>query len=257
MSELVQSAHQVKAKDYVFIAIPCGDQVSAGFAYDLAMLTGSMMFNRPDVDLHVEMNKGTLLPTQRTRLVYAAMAAGATHVLFLDSDMRFPPDTLHRLLQHKLPVVGANYATRRFPIRPTTFLDPKGEQRLFTDPESTGLVKVASMGLGVTLIDTDVFRFVPQPWFPIEHVMEQGPEGMVGCYFVGEDISFFNKLRTAGIDVLVDQDVSKHIRHEGSWEYSHAHALVQREEVQAEVGSGPDHVVHDAPSGSGIVVAQG
>jgi hypothetical protein len=257
MSEVIESAHRVRAPYYVVIAIPCGDQVDAGFAYDLATLTGSMAFNRRDVDLHIEMNKGTLLPSQRTGLVYAALALNATHILFLDSDMRFPPNLLHEMLEAKSPVVGVNYATRRFPIRPTAFLDELGEKRLYTTDESTGLVKVASMGLGATLIDMDVFRFVPQPWFPIEHYTKALPDGREGHFFVGEDINFFNKLRTAGIDVLVHQDLSKHIRHGGSWEYSHDHALVQREEVQsAEVASGPDHVVRDAASGSGIVVVE-
>jgi hypothetical protein len=37
---------------------------------------------------------------------------GASHILFLDSDMTFPPDTLQRLLDHKVPIVGADYVKR-------------------------------------------------------------------------------------------------------------------------------------------------
>ena len=44
-----------------------------------------------------------------------ALAVDATHILWLDSDMRFPADTLGRLLARNRDIVGANYCARRFP----------------------------------------------------------------------------------------------------------------------------------------------
>ena len=63
--------------------------------------------------------RGTYLPQQRMTLVKEAFQSGSTHILWIDSDMRFPKDALIRLLDRDLPIVGANYPMRRTPIIPT------------------------------------------------------------------------------------------------------------------------------------------
>lgn len=233
----------------VLIAVPSGDQVAAGFAHDLAHLMAATALNAPGVNLRLAFNHGTLLPSMRTRLVYDAIAQKCSHILWLDSDMRFPPWALVQLLSHREPVVGCNYPTRRHPLRPTAFKDiEKPGERLYTEPGAAGLEAVAGIGFGCALIDVDVFTFLPQPWFNVEWFEKETPAGIEGG-FIGEDLFFCNKLRTAQIPVLVDQDLSQHIRHVGSWDYSHDHALVQRDAMHAE-GPARDLQLHDPSVGS-------
>jgi hypothetical protein len=109
----------------VMIATPCTDMVKAGFALDLAMLYG-LTCSYGDVDCAVMQNKGTIIPQQRATLVDAAQRFNASHILWLDSDMRFPKDTLFRLMKHEKPIVAANYARRRHPALPTAEHRDKG-----------------------------------------------------------------------------------------------------------------------------------
>src|SRR3989304_3333481 len=49
----------------VLIAVPCGDQVAAGFAQDLALLMGFTTFAKPDMELALAFLRGTYLPPAR------------------------------------------------------------------------------------------------------------------------------------------------------------------------------------------------
>lgn len=198
----------------VAVCIPCQDQVSAGFSYDLARLFGS------NSGLMIFQVKGTIIPMQRATLANAAMEAGATHCLWVDSDMRFPPDALRRLLQHNEPIVAANYPTRRPPILPTA--EHKEHGSLFDHPEATGLIEVSHCGMGLMLVDTNVFRTIGEPYFalgfnPIEKA------------YVGEDFFFCKRAREKGHKILIDQDLSKEVRHIGEIEYESHHTNFTRE----------------------------
>ena len=99
------------------VLIPTRDFVNAGFAYDLARLVGyTVGTSHHKVVLYT--SSGTLLSAQRQDLAKSAIEAGCTHTMWLDSDMRFPKDTIIRLLKHDIGIVCANYAKRRFPTEP-------------------------------------------------------------------------------------------------------------------------------------------
>jgi hypothetical protein len=183
--------------------------------------------NRRDIELRLVVDKGTLIADQRHRLVQLARHADSSHILWLDADHRFPKDTLVRLLAHDVDIVAAAYVERRIPPRPAAFLSDESAEikdRLYITPESTGLVEVTSVGMGVMLTKLGVFAHTPAPWFQIGwNPKEQG--------YIGEDIYFARKVREAGFTVLVDQDLSKDVRHIGEIEFSHEHALAVREEL--------------------------
>ena len=208
----------------VAICIPCADEVKAGFAFDLARMVGASVANMPDADIRIFMEKNTLLPMGRHRLVGAALECEADHILWLDSDMRFPKHTLYRLLAHKQPIVAANYVTRRMPTQPVTFAGDHHGERVFTEPGVQGLEYVAAAGMGCMLVDVDVFRKIPAPWFQVGW----SPESMD---YVGEDVYFSRKVRDAGLQILIDHGLSQEIGHLGEWEYRHEHSLAVRELV--------------------------
>lgn len=225
-----------KPKIRVCVAIPSGDQVAAGFMYDLATLTGATMAARRDIDLRLSHVQGTIIHTARRDLVRMALKGDCTHILFLDSDMRFPRGTLLRLLSHGVPIVGANYPTRRHPSRPVSFVSDKSDKdRVYTELESTGLQEVDSTGFGVMLIDMDVFRNLPEPWFSFEWRTPQ--------HMVGEDVYFSRKVRAElGLPTLIDHDLSKQVKHIGIHEYTMTDALVARDMAEEELAAaaGPE-----------------
>lgn len=210
----------------VAIGMPCGDQVSASFALDLAKLVGYQA--KTDVETVLLQAKGTLLPQQRSALVQAAMDAQATHLLWLDSDMRFPKDALTRMLRHNVPIVAANYPMRRHPILPVAQRHAEGH--LFTTPSDTGLVAVDACGMGVMLVQMAVYHALPKPWFVLGY--NRAEDG-----YVGEDYYFCQQARSKGFPVAVDQALSQEVQHLGELAYTHAHAEQTRSYLREPVGA--------------------
>ncbi len=200
----------------VAICTPCQDIVSAGYAFDLARLVGVSGY----AGIMIFQSKGTIIPQQREKLAASALDSGASHILWIDSDMRFPKDSLTRLLEHEEPIVAANYATRRMPIIPTAGDKEHGE--LYTEDESQGLVKVHYAGMGLMLVETRVFRAMLEPWFALGFNPKEKD-------YIGEDVYFCKKARESGFRVLVDQELSKEVRHVGEMEFTHRHTNLTRE----------------------------
>lgn len=202
----------------VAILTPCQDAVSAGFAFDLARLTGQATAG--GIDYTVLFNRGTIIPQQRATLVRLAQEWGATHVLWLDSDMRFPSDTLSRLLAHSELIVAANYSTRRHPILPTA--EHKQLGHLFTTVGDDGLVEVSHVGMGCMLVDMSVYARIKEPWF----ILGFNPGNKE---YIGEDVFFLRRAKEYGFVPLIDQALSHEVRHVGEMEWRAEHALVTRD----------------------------
>lgn len=209
----------------VAILTPCGDLVNAGYAIDLAKLVGRVA--RSDIELVLFHMRGTLIPQQREELVRQAMEANATHVLWLDSDMRFPKDSLERLLAHNEPIVAANYTRRRQPFLPTA--EDRDRGHLFTEAASEGLAEVSHCGMGLMLCETSVFESLKEPWF----MLGFNP-AMKG--FLGEDFYFCRKAKDAGYRILIDQALSRDVKHCGEMEVRYEHALQSRDMMLARQG---------------------
>ena len=211
MSQLVTEHGQKIEK--VLVAVPCGDMVSAGFAQDLANLVGWTTFARPDTQVSLYFLRGTYLPRARAGLVVKALELACSHILWLDADMRFPKDTLVRLLMADKPIVAANYATRTAPIIPTAVDAERME--LFAQSEEYQDVRYA--GMGVMLTTAQVFLDIGKPWFAVGYSPASDD-------YAGEDVFFCEKARKHGYQILVDSALSDHVRHVGSFEYTMDHA---------------------------------
>lgn len=219
MTKLVNQDGEKIQKTRVAICVPSQDYCAVGFAHDLARLAGFMGSTRPDVEVMLFTSRGTIIPQQRTELVKYALKAEATHILWLDSDMRFPKEVMNRLLSHNESVVGANYSTRRPPITPTA-AHPNNEYE-YTTPEANGLVEVTRMGMGCMLVDMTVYKTMTAPWFALGYVPSQND-------FVGEDVFFCQKAKSFGFPILCDHALSKDIVHLGEFPYQFMHTLQAR-----------------------------
>lgn len=207
----------------VLIAVPCGAQVAQGFALDLALMMAYTTFTQPDLALPVYFLEGTYLPRARAALVQKALDLRCTHILWLDSDMRFPKDTLLRLLSHGRSIVCANYPTRIAPILPTAKEGPD-HAYLF---EGDGLVDATAAGMGCMLTTTDVFLELPKPWFAVGYNKEVDD-------YAGEDSFFCMQARKHDYHVLVDVPLSEAVRHVGTFEFGMPHARMTRDAALAQ-----------------------
>lgn len=143
-------------------------------------------------------------------------------LLFIDSDIVFTPEDVQKLLhfsdKNKRPVVSGVYFIsfdREVSIMeptPCIFnLDEKKEnlKRLSEIPVDS-LVKVDVTGLGFCLINrsaiTKLIKISPKESFFYEYARRDG-------YFLGEDVTFFIKLKKTGIQAYAHTGVLlKHIK---------------------------------------------
>ena len=207
----------------VAVCVPAGDMVDTYFAYDYAKLLVRTAHTRPRLKLYPMISTGSLIQMQREQLIDTVLGmTDATHVLWLDSDMRFPGDTLLRLLAHKVPAVCAAYTERKPPFKPVAYLDPANwDARVWPTPEATGLREIAYAGLGCCLIERHVFERMTRPRFAVTWV-----ETTAGAGHAGEDMFFFLKMADeTGEKLLLDQDLTKEVAHIGRFEFTPEHAI--------------------------------
>jgi len=189
--------------------------VPASFAFDLARLYFHTRTHGPWASVTMGLLQSTYVHVGREAFLEQAMHQQATHVLWLDTDMTFPPETAYWLANHDRPFVAANCVMKDPRLLCTA---QRGGQRIQTTPASSGLEAVDSVGLAVCLLRTDVVAQLPRPWFR-HGVTAAGVD-------VGEDITFCQALRAAGVELLIDHDLSKEIGHIGQYTYRPAAAQV-------------------------------
>ena len=198
------------------ICVPTRDTVNSGFAYDLTLMAARWYAEAPAGSaFNLHFLQGTLIADQRCKLVELALSRKADYVLFLDSDMRFPANLIDRLLAHDKDIVACNYAQRRLPVRTVAFKDWAALDYVYSLGKE-GLETVDAVGMGAMLIKAEVFKRIPYPWFQIHYL----PSAKM---WAGEDMFFCNLAKEAGIEVVVDHDLSRQIGHEGMFTFCHEH----------------------------------
>lgn len=167
-----------------------------------------------DYDFLPVFRHGGFVAENRAKIVEVAQSQQCTHLLFVDHDMRFFPDTFPRLLAHDKDIVGVMYNYRLLPLTPMTFFfDENGETVNgfnYKGEIPQELFKVPAIGMGCTLIKMPVFDKIERPYFPME-------QDETGYRALTEDTGFCEKVRSAGIEVWCDPSIP--VKHIGDYEY--------------------------------------
>lgn len=183
---------------------PTLSMVPAAFALDLAQLYATTRESGRWTSVTLGLLGATYVHVGREAFLEGAIARQATHVLWLDTDMVFPPDTALRLAAHDRPIVACNCVMRDPRI---LFTAQRAGQGILTGPDSTGLEAADTVGMAVMLMRTDVVADLARPWFTHGRT-DAGRD-------VGEDVMFCRALRAAGQQIYIDHDLSKEIGHIG------------------------------------------
>lgn len=195
------------------IAVPCMDSVPVGFAHSLAVL-------KKEGDVTLSMLSGSLVYESRNKLCKQALTMGADYILWLDSDMVFPDDTLLRMLQHMKDkeIVSGLYFRRAAPFTPVLLksYEDNGETiewEDYTDYPKDSIFEVAGMGFGCVMMKTELLYDLSlnyHAWF----------QPLKNC---GEDMSFCYRARELGHKIYCDSTIKcGHVGHlvidESIWE---------------------------------------
>lgn len=197
----------------ILIAVPAQDHCATWFAYDWARLAAYSVARGLGVTMAVL--KTAYLPSSRIQLAEMGLASKADHILWLDSDMRFPKDALVRLLAHREPIVAASYSMRRMPLAPVASTSFDQSSPVYVPDTASGLTEVAMVGMGCMLTATSVFDTMTRPWFATPYREEHRD-------VMGEDVWFCQRAKEAGYRIMVDQGLTQKVGHLGEWEFGNA-----------------------------------
>lgn len=152
----------------------------------------------------------------RNGLVFQALESDCTHILMMDTDQSYPPDTIDRLVHHAengLDIVGLRVHRRYPPFDPLLLKRAPAhanytyETMPMAEWSGKELVEVDATGCGCLLINLQVFERIEPPWFELH--TDQPDHGAVRS--VGEDVYFCEKAKAAGFRIFVD--VSMEVGH--------------------------------------------
>lgn len=228
----------------IALCIPCHRQTEAKFTQCLASLIAFSSRATVEIDgnpvtpeFEIFMVSSSLLCESRNRLVAEAINWEADYMLWMDADHVFPCDALLRLLSKSQLVVGCNYARRFSPTSPTASKYGEDDEMdlVWTTQEKAAageLEEVAHLGLGLCLIDMRVYAILEaqaeeegkEHFWPL-FIQPPTPDG-IRC--VGEDVSYFKKLREAGIKIFCDHELSWEVGHIGEQLLTNAHTVIQK-----------------------------
>ena len=203
----------------ILIAIPTLNSIPIEFFLS--------MVNLKAVDqTEISVVANSLVYTARNALALKAIDEGFDWILWLDSDMVFPRDTLVNLMEcaekNNLDYVCGLMFTRAMPCEPVFYKqvvweqDPKtgavvkhGAEKYFDYPKNNRPFSIAGSGMGCVLGKTSVIRdvaakFQCSPFEPMP--------------FLGEDISFCWRLGRLGYKLYCDSRVK--VGHVGSYVFN-------------------------------------
>ena len=186
----------------ILIAVPCMDTLDTMFVNSLLSL------NKPGFT-QFQFQSSSLVYDSRNKLAAAAVEGNFTHVLWLDSDMVFGPNTLIDLmkdLDEGRDIVTALAFARRPPFSPCIYKKLRQginadeiEAEHYLDYPKRKIFEVEGHGFACCLMKADVFRRMQeednehQPFAPI--------------YPFGEDLSMCIRARRKGIKLFCDSRI--------------------------------------------------
>lgn len=144
----------------------------------------------------------------RQYFVDRALAEGVyTHIMFIDDDILLPIDAIGRLVDSNYAYVGANYVKRNALLESTATTIVRDKNLVFAnalvEPKQNDFtaLKAGCLGLGATLISTDVFKRLPKPHF--HFVWEKDTQGNHKRLLIGEDSALCQDSLMAGFEPMV------------------------------------------------------
>lgn len=140
----------------------------------------------------------------RNQCVESAKLAGCEYIFFVDYDVAVPANALVKLLSLKADVAAGVYHLKQVPSYPLIYV--QGWQQAFEDYEYGDCIKADGAGMGCTLIKMSVFDKIEPPYFKtVPGYVDANPNALMP--HMTEDLYFCQKVRNAGIDIIVDTSI--------------------------------------------------
>jgi hypothetical protein len=204
----------------LMIGLPAYDhKVTVSMAVSLMKL--SQMVLQHGIDIQVNSICGcSVVSRARNVIAHNFLKSDCDHLMFIDADMTFEPESVIRLMawNQERPVVAGAYVARKEPktyilsIDGSTGID--GATGKVTMDED-GLVKAYRVATGFMMIRRDVFEVLRDAHPEWEHLDSNSPNRLYSFFdfkvtpegMIGEDFLFCDRARAAGFSVWVDPTI--------------------------------------------------
>jgi hypothetical protein len=197
----------------VLIAIPVYDKPEVETVISLLEVIMTTRHN-----YQVMFRTSSLIHRARSYIAEKALEGGFDYLFFIDGDMKFPRDSMDRLIATGQDVVGALCTMRQPPYLPTIgkigYEDdgktPKGVATILTYPEDA-VMEVDSIGMACTLISRKALEAVRKTFGPVG-MFQIVPLASGGD--LPEDTAFCHRVKQSGLKIHCDTGLS--ILHKGA-----------------------------------------
>ena len=141
----------------------------------------------------------------RNSSVKMAIERECEYVFFRDYDVICPPNALPILMSRNVDIIGGLYFSKSKPPWPLLFVDNKPSLEW-----SIGdVVKCDAIGMGCTLIKTEVFKKMEPPWFVTGGESSVEDAHLLASYIFTEDVHFCNRMKKElGISPYIDTSLN-------------------------------------------------
>ncbi len=156
---------------------------------------------------------GKRIDIARNEIIESCLRDNSKWLMFIDTDVLFPPHTMMALLQRlqnnpDLSIVSGVYFSKSNPCFPLIFDEAgcgsKLDWKVGDFLEDVGY----AIGMGLCLIDCEVFRAFGPPWYDINYGLNIDSEtGGTSAASITEDLIFCERAHEAGYKISVDTGI--------------------------------------------------
>jgi hypothetical protein len=197
-----------KIRPKLFIATPCNTLFP--FQY-VESITATWRWLSDKYDLGIGFVESALVYANRNKLFEQAYKDNVDYMLFVDSDMDWRPEMIHKMVQFDKDVVTGVCLSRKPMVDnihlPALFEKVDDEYRTMSSFPDTPF-KVDASGLAFMLLKKNVIKkmteLIPTLGVPFDHLYgkDVGVKRVGNSDLMGEDISFCYRLNKAGFEIL-------------------------------------------------------
>jgi hypothetical protein len=161
-------------------------------------------------DSSIIVTSGPFIHWSREMLYDAAVKQECTHLVFVDTDMAFPPTAIRQLIDHKKDIIGIVAYKKIIPKLACVRI--KEGVEIGEDEVPKELFRCDEVGTGLMAIDIERVQRIPRPLFDAPAIRPDP-----AFIPMGEDLYFCRKARAWGLEVWCDPTIE--VKHIGDYEY--------------------------------------
>ena len=140
----------------------------------------------------------SLVYDARDKIAMDALASEVDYIMWLDSDIIYPPNIIRKLMSRNKDMITGIYHKRTVPFTPCIYKLEEDKLKPYLDYPEDKLFQIEAAGFGCMLMKAKVIKAVHDKFG--------------GCFFPvngvgGEDLSFIRRAKDVGIDVWCDSSV--------------------------------------------------